>query len=46
MGEPLSSEHARILSEIPSGFHVGYGRRGHPVFLEHPAVVGSHRYCS
>ena len=38
LAAPLSEEHARILSEIP-GFYVGHGTRGHPVFLDHTAVV-------
>ena len=38
LGEPLSENHARILNEIP-GFYVGYGMNGHPVFLDHTAVV-------
>eukprot|EP00227_Mantoniella_beaufortii_P009946 CAMPEP_0197581592 /NCGR_PEP_ID=MMETSP1326-20131121/5059_1 /TAXON_ID=1155430 /ORGANISM="Genus nov. species nov., Strain RCC2288" /LENGTH=471 /DNA_ID=CAMNT_0043145521 /DNA_START=37 /DNA_END=1452 /DNA_ORIENTATION=- len=38
LGDPLSENHARILGEIP-GFYVGYGKGGHPVFLDHTAVV-------
>jgi hypothetical protein len=38
LGEPLSEDHARILSQIP-GFYCGFGKNGHPVFLDHTAVV-------
>jgi len=38
LGEPLSEAHAGILGQIP-GFYLGHGRNGHPVFLDHTAVV-------
>lgn len=38
LSEPLSEAHAATLAKIP-GFYVGYGRNGHPVFLDHTAVV-------
>ena len=38
LAEPLPDAHARILAEIP-GFFVGHGKGGHPVFLDHTAVV-------
>ena len=38
LDEPLSDDHARILGTVP-GFYVGHSKNGHPVFLDHTAVV-------
>ena len=38
LSKPLATEHAATLAAIP-GFYVGHGKKGHPVFLDHTAVV-------
>ena len=38
LAKPLAPEHAKTLAAIP-GFYVGHGKKGHPVFLDHTAVV-------
>jgi hypothetical protein len=38
LGAPMSDAHAALLAQIP-GFYVGFAKGGHPVFLDHTAVV-------